>query len=162
MQGCNQFQEEKQMHVILVEPEIPQNTGNISRTCVLTDSELHLVKPLGFSLDDRHLKRAGLDYWPHLKLHLHDSFASLSGRYPEARFLFFSVKGGTLYTDFAYRDDDFLVFGSETSGFPEGFLQEGQTVLRMPMNRNIKRSLNLSNAVAIVLYEALRQQDFPG
>lgn len=149
------------MHVILVEPEIPQNTGNISRTCVLTNSELHLVKPLGFSLDDRYLKRAGLDYWPHLKLHLHDSFAALADCYPDGRFLFFSVEGSTLYTDFEYNDDDFLVFGSETRGFPGGFLQENQNILRMPMNMDVRRSLNLSNAVAIVVYEALRQQNFP-
>lgn len=150
------------MHIVLIEPEIPQNTGNISRTCVMTDSELHLIKPLGFSLDDRYLKRAGLDYWCHLKLHVHESFDALTDQYRDGQFLFFSVRGRKLFTDIKYNGDEFLVFGSETNGFPQGFLQEDQTVLRLPMRSDIKRSLNLSNAVAIVVYESLRQQGYPG
>ena len=122
---------------------------------------MHLIKPLGFSLDDRYLKRAGLDYWRHLKLHIHENFDDLIDQYRDGRFLFFSVRGRKLYTDIEYKGDDFLVFGSETNGFPQGFLRKDQIALRLPMRRDIKRSLNLSNTVAIAVYEALRQQGYP-
>lgn len=150
------------MHIVLVEPEIPQNTGNISRTCVMTDSDLHLIKPLGFSLDDRYLKRAGLDYWNHLRIHIHENWHEFFTEYGSGRFFYFSVKGSRLYHKVSYRFDDFLVFGSETSGLASGFLNDKSAVVRLPMNARLKRSLNLSNTVAVVVYEAMRQQDFPG
>lgn len=150
------------MHIVLVEPEIPNNTGNISRTCSVTGSSLHLVRPLGFSTDDKHLKRAGLDYWQYLDLHYYDSFDEIKAAYPAGRFLFASTKGGRSYTDIEYHSDDFLVFGKETAGLPAALLAaNSESVIRIPMLPHI-RSLNLANSVAIILYEALRQQDFPG
>ncbi|MDW7652322.1 MAG: tRNA (uridine(34)/cytosine(34)/5-carboxymethylaminomethyluridine(34)-2'-O)-methyltransferase TrmL [Bacillota bacterium] len=148
------------MHVVLVEPEIPPNTGNISRTCAVTGTGLHLVEPLGFSLDERQLKRAGLDYWQYLKLQLHqniDDVLSLAN----SKFWFFTTKGTQMYTDIKYGPDDYLVFGKETAGLPAALLATyPDRCIRVPMGREV-RSLNLSNAVAIVLYEALRQQGFP-
>ncbi len=149
------------MHVVLVEPEIPQNTGNVARTCVLTDSMLHLVEPLGFSISERQVRRAGLDYWPYLTLRVHPDFRSLRQAYPEGRFFFYSTRGKSLYTEVSYRSDDFLIFGSETKGLPPELIKPEQYLLRIPMVRQIPRSLNLGNSVALVLYEALRQQDFP-
>lgn len=149
------------MHIVLVEPEIPNNTGNISRTCSVTGSSLHLVRPLGFSTDDKHLKRAGLDYWQYLDLHYYDSFGELQAKYPCARFYFASTKAKRLYTEISYQPDDFLVFGKETAGLPEELLTaNADSAMRIPMLPRI-RSLNLANSVAIVLYEALRQQGFP-
>jgi tRNA (cytidine/uridine-2'-O-)-methyltransferase len=149
-------------HIVLIEPEIPANTGNISRTCAATGTHLHLVKPLGFSLDDRYLKRAGLDYWPAVKLHLHDNFQALKNAYPDGRFICASTKAKRNYREFAYRDGDFLVFGKETKGLSEDILNaHPDTLIRIPMNDAV-RSLNLSNAAAIVLYEALGQNGFPG
>jgi tRNA (cytidine/uridine-2'-O-)-methyltransferase len=149
------------MHIVLVEPEIPANTGNISRTCAATGISLHLVRPLGFSTDDRQLKRAGLDYWHLLDLHYHDSFAELQAKYPQGRFFYASTKGKKRYTDFTYQPDDFFVFGKETKGLPEDLIQANlDTCIRIPLLEDA-RSLNLSNAVAIVVYEALRQLDFP-
>lgn len=150
------------MHIVLVEPEIPANTGNISRTCAVTGTTLHLVRPLGFSTDDRYLKRAGLDYWHLLDLHYHDSFAELQKKYPQGRFFFASTKGVKRYTDFTYKADDFFVFGKETKGLPNELIAANlDTCIRIPQVSDA-RSLNLSNAVAIVIYEALRQQGFPG
>lgn len=150
------------MHIVLVEPEIPNNTGNISRTCSVTGSTLHLVRPLGFSTDDKHLKRAGLDYWQYLDLHYWDSFAQLKSAYPGGRFWYCSTKARRHYSEVAFKPDDFLVFGKETKGLPEELLDENADfALRIPMQPDI-RSLNLANSVAIVLYEALRQQGFPG
>ena len=150
------------MHIVLVEPEIPNNTGNISRTCSVTGSTLHLVRPLGFSTDDKHLKRAGLDYWKYLDLHYWDSFAQLQSAYPEGRFWYFSTKAHNRYTDVDFAPDDFLVFGKETKGLPEELLRaNADHAIRIPMQPDI-RSLNLANSVAIVLYEALRQQGFSG
>lgn len=150
------------MHIVLVEPEIPNNTGNISRTCSVTGSTLHLVRPLGFSTDDKHLKRAGLDYWQYLDLHYWDSFAELQAAYPAGRFWYCSTKAKRHYTEAAFAADDFLVFGKETKGLPEDLLRaNAATAIRIPMQPDI-RSLNLANSVAIVLYEALRQQGFPG
>lgn len=144
----------------MVEPEIPANTGNISRTCAVTGSSLHLVKPLGFSVDDKHLKRAGLDYWNYLDIHYYDCFAELKNKYPENRFFFATTKAEKTYTDFAFQRSDFLVFGKETAGLPMKLLKANwENCLRIPMGKHL-RSLNLSNSVAIILYEALRQQGF--
>lgn len=149
-------------HIVLVEPEIPQNTGNISRTCAATGSVLHLVRPLGFTIDDRQLKRAGLDYWKYLDVRCHDSFEEVEALFPEARFFLASTHGTRSYAEAAYRDGDFLVFGKETAGLPKPLLaRREKDVVRIPMGEEI-RSLNLSNAVAVVLYEALRQTGFQG
>jgi tRNA (cytidine/uridine-2'-O-)-methyltransferase len=149
------------MHIVLVEPEIPANTGNISRTCVVTGSSLHLIKPLGFSVDDKHLKRAGLDYWDYLDIHYYDSFQELKDKYPDNRFFFATTKAERRYCDFSFKPDDFLVFGKETAGLPLDLLKANwQNCMRIPMGKHL-RSLNLSNSVAIILYEALRQQGFP-
>jgi len=150
--------------VVLVEPEIPQNAGNVSRTCVLTGSELHLVEPLGFSLEERHLKRAGLDYWKYLKLKVHPSWDDFLKEYDYhgGGLYFFSSHGEGCYTQLSYRPGDYLVFGSETSGFPDYIFNSYRQICRIPMIRGIERSLNLSNTVAIVVYEAVRQMGFPG
>lgn len=151
------------MHVVLVEPEIPQNTGNIARTCALTGTVLHLVGKLGFSLEDRYLRRAGLDYWPYLTFCRHRSFEDLYRQYPDSNFFLFTTRGQKLYSEISYGKDDFLVFGKETAGLPEDLLNRFKSRwVRIPMIMSIKRSLNLSNAVAVALYEALRQQGFPG
>ena len=150
------------LNVVLHEPEIPHNTGNIGRTCVATGTALHLIRPLGFSLDDRNLRRAGLDYWPHLKLFLYDSFEDFMEKNPGARIFMATTKAHQTYAEVQYGPDDFIMFGKETAGIPEEILVDYEsTCIRIPMNESI-RSLNLSNAVAIVLYEALRQQDFAG
>lgn len=150
------------MHVVLHEPEIPQNTGNIARTCAVTGTTLHLVKPLGFSTEDRYLKRAGLDYWHLVQIYYWDNFELLRAAYPQGRFYFYSTKGKRWYDSVSYGFEDFLVFGSETRGLPPGLLAANENFcLRIPMRAGT-RSLNLSNAVALVLYEALRQQGFPG
>lgn len=150
------------MHIVLVEPEIPQNTGNIVRTCAVTGSVLHLVKPLGFSIEDKYLKRAGLDYWHLVDIHLHESFAELREKYPSGVYYFVSTKGPKHYTDVKFNRNDFLVFGKETAGLPDALLKENwERCIRIPMI-NEARSLNLSNSVAVVLYEALRQQGFAG
>ncbi|CAM4376739.1 tRNA (uridine(34)/cytosine(34)/5-carboxymethylaminomethyluridine(34)-2'-O)-methyltransferase TrmL [Saccharibacillus endophyticus] len=150
------------LHIVLVEPEIPANTGNISRTCAATDTHLHLVRPLGFRTDDASLKRAGLDYWPSVKLEYHDSFAELQEKYPEGRFFYATTKATKRYSDVQFRDGDFLVFGKETKGLPPELIAANpDTSIRLPMRTEHVRSLNLSNSVAIMLYEALRQLDFP-
>lgn len=149
-------------HIVLVEPEIPQNTGNIARTCAATGTSLHLVKPLGFSVDDRHLKRAGLDYWKDVDIRYWESLDELQRQYPGEHFYYATTKALHTYTEITYPDNSFLVFGKETRGLPEGLLRQNpDTCIRIPMRDTI-RSLNLANSVAIVLYEALRQQDFPG
>ncbi|SFX57413.1 tRNA (cytidine/uridine-2'-O-)-methyltransferase [Thermoactinomyces sp. DSM 45891] len=149
-------------HIVLVEPEIPQNTGNIARTCAVTGAKLHLVKPLGFEIDNAKLKRAGLDYWDDLGVEYHDSFADLKRNYPDARFFCSTTKGSSWYTDFTYREGDFFVFGKETKGLSNEILEANRdTLIRIPM-LPVRRSLNLSNSVAIVTYEAFRQIGFPG
>ncbi|MEI7025956.1 tRNA (uridine(34)/cytosine(34)/5-carboxymethylaminomethyluridine(34)-2'-O)-methyltransferase TrmL [Paenibacillus sp. y28] len=149
-------------HIVLVEPEIPANTGNIARTCAATGTVLHLVRPLGFLTDDKTLKRAGLDYWHAVKVEYHDSFQELKEQYPEGRFHFATTKADKRYTDLRFEDGDFLVFGKETKGLsPEILEQHPGRWMRMPMTDAV-RSLNLSNSAAIVLFEALRQNDFPG
>lgn len=150
------------MHVVLVNPEIPQNTGNIARTCAATGAKLHLIRPLGFELSDKYLKRAGLDYWHMMTLELHDSWADFCEKYPEARLHLATTKAPRDHCGAEYRDEDFLVFGRETKGLDEELLaQNYDKCIRIPM-RPEARSLNLSNSVAIVLYEALRQQGFAG
>lgn len=150
------------MHIVLVEPEIPANTGNIARTCAATGATLHLVRPLGFYTDDRHLKRAGLDYWHLVKIYYHDSFADLCRAYPDACFFLTTARAERWYTQVSYPPGSFLVFGKESTGLPEEILQAfPDRWIRIPMVPGA-RSLNLANAVAIVLYEALRQQGFPG
>lgn len=145
------------MDVVLIEPEIPPNTGSIARLCAATDTELHLVGRLGFSLDDRYLRRAGLDYWPHVRLSVHASWSDfLSARRP-ARLLGFSAHGPDSYTRVAFRPDDALVFGGEARGLPEELRRALEPLWRIPMSGSAVRSLNLANAVSIVLYEALRQ-----
>lgn len=149
-------------HIVLVEPEIPANTGNISRTCAATGTHLHLVRPLGFDTDDRTLKRAGLDYWHSVHIEYHDSFEEVLASYPESRFFYASTKATKQYSQFKYRDGDFFVFGKETKGLPQELIDANlETCIRMPMTNTV-RSLNLSNSAAIIVYEALRQNDFPG
>ncbi|WP_188883385.1 tRNA (uridine(34)/cytosine(34)/5-carboxymethylaminomethyluridine(34)-2'-O)-methyltransferase TrmL [Alicyclobacillus cellulosilyticus] len=150
------------MHIVLHEPEIPANTGNISRTCAATGCVLHLIRPLGFSTDDKQLKRAGLDYWHLLDVRYYDSIDELWARHPEGRFFYLSTKGKRWYTDVSYQPWDFLVFGKESRGLPDDILQRhAEETFRIPI-RAQARSLNLSNAVAIVVFEALRQLGFPG
>jgi tRNA (cytidine/uridine-2'-O-)-methyltransferase len=145
------------LRVVLVAPEIPPNTGSVARLCAGTDTVLHLVEPLGFSLEDRYLRRAGLDYWPHVRLQVHPSLESLFAAHPNGRFFFASKKASRLYTDVGYRRGDFLVFGRETRGLPEELLAvHPEATVRLPQNDKI-RSQNLANAVAVILYEAIRQ-----
>ncbi len=149
-------------HVVLVEPEIPQNTGNISRTCAVTGCALHLVHPLGFSIDDKHLKRAGLDYWKDLELYQHKSFREVEEQFADHPFFLFSTHVRKRYSDAVYPDGSFLVFGKETAGLGQELLaRRSSDAVRIPMLPD-QRSLNLSNSVAIVVYEALRQNGFPG
>ena len=150
------------MHIVLYAPEIPQNTGNIARTCAATGSVLHLIEPLGFELSDKYLKRAGLDYWHLMELHVHPDFDTMMAEYPHAVYYFATTKAPRGYHEVSFRPEDFLVFGCETKGLPESLLSRVyDRCIRIPM-RSEARSLNLSNSVAIVLYEALRQQGFPG
>ncbi len=144
--------------VVLVHPQIPPNTGNIARTCAATDTELHLVAPLGFEISDRYLKRAGLDYWNHVKLHYHPNLEHFQQMQQEqsGRLVSFSVSGTENYTDFSFADSDWLIFGSETNGLPQELLADCDAVLRIPMNSNV-RSLNLAVSVAVALYESRRQ-----
>ncbi|RIX52978.1 tRNA (uridine(34)/cytosine(34)/5-carboxymethylaminomethyluridine(34)-2'-O)-methyltransferase TrmL [Paenibacillus nanensis] len=149
-------------HIVLVEPEIPANTGNIARTCAATGTHLHLVRPLGFDTDDRTLKRAGLDYWHSVKVHYHDSFQEVREAYPDADFYYASTRAKKVYSDFSYKDGDFFVFGKETKGLPQELIDANlETCIRLPMTDAV-RSLNLSNSAAIVVYEAFRQIGFAG
>lgn len=150
------------MHIVLVEPEIPGNTGNIARLCAATGCELHLVKPLGFSIEDKYLKRAGLDYWHLVKVHVHENFAEVQKLYQGHNFYFNTTKASKSHSDIEYQSEDMLVFGKETAGLPQELLQRyPDNCVRIPMIDDA-RSLNLSNAVAVVVYEALRQLSFPG
>ena len=152
------------IHIVLVEPEIPPNTGNIARSVAATNSVLHLVKPLGFSLDEKSLRRAGLDYWPYVKLEVHESLDDFMQKYGDRRMFLATTKGGQKYTDVEYRDGDMLLFGKETSGLPRDFIEAHKDcAVRIPMSEDTRlRSLNLSNAANILLFEALRQLGFPG
>ncbi len=148
------------MHIVLVNPEIPQNTGNIARTCAATGAMLHLIRPLGFELSDKYLKRAGLDYWHMMTLEVHESWEDFLSKYPGARLHYATTKAPRDYCGAQYADGDFLVFGRETRGLDEELLaRDYDRCIRIPM-RSDARSLNLSNSVAIVTYEALRQHGF--
>ena len=150
-------------HIVLVEPEIPQNAGNIARTCAVTGSKLHLVRPLGFEVTDKHLKRAGLDYWHFLDITYYDSIEEVMDKfYNGNNFWFFSTKAKYIHSEAPIKDGDFLVFGKETKGLDEKLLAKHyDECVRIPMMGSL-RSLNLSNSVAIGVYEALRQQGYPG
>lgn len=148
------------MNIVLLEPEIPLNTGNIGRTCVATKSSLHLIKPLGFNIDDKSVKRAGLDYWDKLDLHIYENYDEFLEKNNSPRVFMGTTKSRQLYTDVKYSDDDFIMFGKESKGIPEEILVNSkETCIRIPMDYSI-RSLNLSNSVSIILYEALRQNNF--
>ena len=152
------------LNIVLVEPEIPANTGNISRTCSVIDASLHLVHPLGFDISEKAVKRAGLDYWSDLDLHEYQSFEEVKNAYPDGKFYYCTTKAKNTYSrvKFPTGDDDliFLVFGKETKGLPEELLRENlDSCIRIPMKID-KRSLNLSNSVAVIAYEVLRQNDF--
>jgi len=146
------------MHVVLYQPEIPPNTGSVARLCAATLTPLHLIEPLGFEIDDKHLKRAGLDYWEFVDLHMHSSWQQFLEKSTGKRLLYFSKKASRSYTQVSFAEDDYLVFGPETRGLPEEWIAlNAERALRIPMMGSAVRSLNLSNAVAIVLYEGLRQ-----
>lgn len=148
------------LNIVLVEPQIPQNTGNISRTCAVTGARLHLVRPLGFEVTDKNLKRAGLDYWNELDITYYDNLEDFF-RKNSGNFYYFTTKGKNTYSDVSFPDDCYLVFGREDAGLPESLLVKNpDSCLRIPMRPRL-RSLNLSNSVAIAVYEALRQWDFP-
>ena len=150
------------INIVLLEPEIPQNTGNIARTCAATGASLHLIRPMGFEVDDKKLKRAGLDYWHALDITYYDGWRDFIDRNPDAELYFFSTKAKNKYTDVKYPKKVFLVFGREDAGLPEELLKANRDrCVRLPMRDNL-RSLNLSNTAAIAVYEVLRQRDFDG
>ena len=153
------------IHIVLYQPLIPANTGNIARSCAGTGVKLHLIRPLGFSTDDKMLKRAGLDYWEHVDIHYYDGLQELFDSYQDGEFYYITKFGAQPHTSFNFSDrdkDHFFVFGQETKGLPKELIEQNPDhCLRIPMNDNI-RSLNLSNTAAILMYEALRQQDYPG
>lgn len=151
------------MHIVLVEPEIPPNTGNIARTCAATGTVLHLVKPLGFAIDDKSLKRAGLDYWQHVQVEVHESLDDFMKTYEGKSMYLATTKGGCIYSDVEFKDEDMILFGKETAGLPKDFIVAHEDkAIRIPMSEDTRlRSLNLSNCANIILFEALRQQGFP-
>lgn len=152
------------MNIVLVEPEIPPNTGNVARLCAATGTVLHLIEPFGFKLDDAQLKRAGMDYWRQVEWHRWKNWSAFTEKLPpRARLWFVESKGPKLYSEAKFAPEDCLVFGRETAGLPEKLLKENsERWLRIPMFNPRSRSMNLSNCVALVLFEALRQQGFPG
>ena len=151
------------LNIVLVEPEIQQNTGNIIRSCAATGTTLHLVRPLGFCMDDKYLKRAGLDYWDLVEIKYYDSFDEVREQNPDAKFFYSTTKAKQTHSDVKYEENSFIVFGKETKGLPESLIMDNlETAIRIPMVDIEKaRSLNLSNSVAIVLFEALRQIGYP-
>ncbi len=152
------------LHIVFVEPEIPPNTGNIARTCAATDTKLHLVKPLGFKIDDKSLKRAGLDYWPYVQLEVHENLDDFLKKYEGRRMFLSTTKGEHIYTEPTYRDEDMFLFGKETAGLPRDFIEaHTEMTIRIPMSADTRlRSFNLANSANIILFEALRQLNFPG
>ena len=150
------------LNIVLLEPEIPANTGNIGRTCCATGTRLHLIEPLGFQINEKALKRAGMDYWDKLDVVVYDCYEDFCEKNPDAKIYYATTKAPNKYCDAKFEDDCFIMFGKESAGIPESILVNNQeTCIRIPMNPDI-RSLNLSNSVAIVLYEALRQNNFVG
>ncbi len=149
------------LNIVLFEPEIPQNTGNIARTCVLTYSKLHLIKPLGFDISEKSVKRAGLDYWKYLDLEIHESYDDFKKKYGNNRLFISTTYGNKYYHEVKYEENDFIMFGRESSGLPSYIKDENKDKsIRIPMIKTTTRSLNLSNTVSIVIYEALRQINF--
>ncbi|MBP7563319.1 MAG: tRNA (uridine(34)/cytosine(34)/5-carboxymethylaminomethyluridine(34)-2'-O)-methyltransferase TrmL [Candidatus Cloacimonetes bacterium] len=152
--------EQISFRVVLYQPEIPANTGNIGRLCLGANAELHIIKPMRFFLNDKYLKRAGLDYWDHVKLFMHDSLDELIAKYPENQVYYCTTKSKQSYSDFVYKKGDLFVFGPESRGIPESILGDNaEHCITIPMHHEI-RSINLSNSVSIILYEALRQINF--
>ncbi|MBE6701859.1 MAG: tRNA (uridine(34)/cytosine(34)/5-carboxymethylaminomethyluridine(34)-2'-O)-methyltransferase TrmL [Ruminococcaceae bacterium] len=150
------------IHIVLHEPEIPQNTGNIARTCAATGASLHLIRPMGFTVDDKKLKRAGLDYWDKLDITYYDGLDDFYSKHPDVNIYYFTTKGKRIYTEVAYPDEVFIMFGKESAGLPEELLyQHPEEAVRIPMRAHL-RSLNLSNSVAIAVFEILRQHNFAG
>ncbi len=150
------------MNIVLLEPEIPQNTGNIGRTCCATGTKLHLIEPMGFRINEKNLRRAGMDYWQHLDVTIYDNYQDFLSKNPDAHIYMATTKGLNRYDSVRFKPDDYIMFGKESAGIPEEILVNNQeNAIRIPMNPDI-RSLNLANSVAIVLYEALRQNDFAG
>ena len=150
------------LNIVLVEPQIPQNTGNIARTCAATGAALHLVKPMGFTVDDKKLKRAGLDYWYLLDITYYENLQDFFEKNKDGNFFYFATKGQHIYSDVSFPENSYIVFGREDAGLPEELLKDNpDNCLRMPMIGDA-RSLNLSNSVAIAVYEVLRQQNFKG
>lgn len=148
------------MNIVLLEPEIPSNTGNIGRTCLLTNTRLHLIKPLGFSMEDKYLKRAGMDYWPDVDYIVYENIEEFYKKNSSGRFFYATTKTTQKYSDVKFEKDDYIVFGKESKGIPEELLEKNrENCITIPMNSK-GRSLNLSNAAAIVLYEGLRQNGF--
>ncbi|MBQ9886424.1 MAG: tRNA (uridine(34)/cytosine(34)/5-carboxymethylaminomethyluridine(34)-2'-O)-methyltransferase TrmL [Lachnospiraceae bacterium] len=151
---------ELKLNIVLLEPEMPANTGNIGRTCVATGTRLHLIEPLGFKINEKQLKRAGLDYWDKLDVTVYDDYADFLARNPGAKIYMATTKGPNVYSDVSFEPDCYIMFGKESAGIPEEILVNNkENSIRIPMLEDI-RSLNLANSVAIVLYEALRQNDF--
>lgn len=149
------------LNIVLAEPQIPQNTGNIARTCAVTGARLHLIKPFGFEVSDKHLKRAGLDYWDKLDINYYDNMSDFFEKNSGGNFFYFTTKGKNVHSKLQYPDNSFLIFGREDKGLPEELLyQNRERCVRIPM-RNELRSLNLSNSAAIAVYEVLRQWDYP-
>lgn len=149
------------INIVLHEPQIPQNTGNIARTCAVTGAALHLIKPFGFKITDKNLKRAGLDYWDKLEIYYYENLEDFFSRNPDADVYYFTTKGKNVYSNISYPDNVYIMFGREDKGLPETLLHDNpEKCVRIPM-RNKLRSLNLSNSVAISVYEILRQWDFP-
>jgi tRNA (cytidine/uridine-2'-O-)-methyltransferase len=150
------------LNIVLHEPEIPSNTGNIARTCAATGTRLHLIEPLGFRLNEKAVRRSGMDYWDQVEYYRYIDYEDFLEKNPGAKIYYASTKARKLYTEASYEEDCFIMFGKESAGIPEEILKENpETAVRIPMGEGI-RSLNLSNSAAIILYEALRQQDFKG
>ena len=149
------------INIVLHEPEIPHNTGAIARSCVLTNSRLHLIKPFGFDLDDKHLKRAGLDYWKYLDLTIYEDLDDFFEKNKDINFYLATTKTNNIYSDVKFKDGAFIFFGKETAGLPEDLIKKySERAIRIPMIKDLKRSLNLANSCTVILYEALRQLNF--
>lgn len=149
------------LNIVLLEPEKPANTGNIGRTCLLTNSKLHLIRPFNFNMDDKTLRRTGLDYWKDVKIELYDNYEDFLIKNKNANIYYATTKSSNRYSDIKFNDNDFILFGKESAGIPEEILNNNKShTIRVPMIKDLKRSLNLSNTVNIILFEALRQNDF--